>query len=244
LNNDGIIENYSESVNTLSELDKQEYLSAAREYNRKLAEKVSNISFSTNAFIDGYDDILNFDGIIGYINIPVINVNLPIYHGSDESYLTKGAVHIPNTAFPVGGIGNNTVISAHTGYPTQVFFDNLPELEKGDLIYINVLDETLVYKVCDKNVVEPSDMSLLQADESRDMLSLMTCYPYGINSHRLIITAERQQQNNTSIEESPDTVETETDNSCYVAIGVVALCFIIFIVFLIFKIRKGRGKYA
>lgn len=97
-------------------------MSAAAEYNNNLSELINGFSYDTDSVIDGYDDILNFgDGLIGYIDIPKINVKLPIYHGDTDKVLEKGVAHLPNTAFPIGGVGNHSVLSAHTGYPTQVF---------------------------------------------------------------------------------------------------------------------------
>lgn len=229
------IVNYNNKTSNFSAADKSQYLSAAENYNRSLRNRVSSFSYSTNSIIDGYDDILNFEnGIIGYIKISKINVSLPVYHGSSEDVLTQGAVHIPNTAFPIGGIGNHSVISAHTGYPTQVFFDNLVDLEKGDVINIYVLDECLTYKVTDINIVEPDDISLLQTDDSRDLLSLITCYPYGVNSHRLIITAERYEfSENNDIESSEDEItytEIKPYNPIPIIFAVAFLCVIIIIV--------------
>ncbi len=224
LNNNSTVEDYSESVKTLSVKEKQKYFSNAENYNKKLANRVSNISYSTDAFIDGYNDILNFDGIIGYINIPKIDVNLPIYHGTDENVLSEGAAHLPNTAFPIGGKGNHTVISAHTAYPGKVFFDDLPDLTNGDLIYINILDEQLTYKVCDINIVDPDDISFLQVDENRDLLSLVTCYPYAVNSHRLIVTAEHIENSSSNDEVTP----IQTTNS-YKTICIAGCVFGIFI---------------
>lgn len=238
--NNSTIENYYNNVSTLDKNEKDKYLLSARNYNKKLADRVSNISFSTTAFIDGYDNILNFNGgIIGYVNIPKINVNLPIYHGTNESVLSEGAAHLPNTAFPVGGIGNHTVISAHTAYPGKVFFDDLPELENGDLIYINIIDETLTYKVCNINIVDPDNISFLQVDENRDLLSLVTCYPYAVNSHRLVVTAEHIENNSTDDERVP--IQT-TNYSGYIAIGVIFCICITVTIFVLVKRRKRRAK--
>lgn len=241
--NESSIVNYNSKTSSLSAADKSEYLSAAEDYNSSLRNRVSSFSYSTNSYIDGYDDILNLEnGIMGYIKIPKINVSLPIYHGSSEDVLKKGAAHIPNTAFPIGGIGNHSVISAHTGYPTQVFFDNLVELEKDDLINIYLLDECLTYKVTDINIVEPEDISLLQTDDSRDLLSLITCYPYGVNSHRLIVTAERFESNDTdSTEDEITYAQIKPYNPIPIIIAVILLCVILVVVVDIIR-KKRRFK--
>ena len=237
--NNSTISNYSESVKTLSKDVVESEFSTASEYNRKLCESVS-ISYSTKAYVEGYDKILNFNEIIGYIEIPKIDVKLPIYHGSNESVLTKGAAHLPNSSFPIGGASNHTVLTAHTGYPTQVFFDNLTELESGDLIFINVLDRQLTYSVVEQNIVEPEDISHLQIDEKKDLISLVTCYPYGINSHRLIVTAERY------ISSANEIVPAEVDNdSCaYIAIALFSVLLLAVLIFTVIKLRKGREPNA
>lgn len=238
------INNYAASLDSISAADRSQYLSAATEYNNNLSELINGFSYDTDSVIDGYDDILNFDdGLIGCIDIPKINVKLPIYHGDTDKVLEKGVAHLPNTAFPIGGVGNHSVLSAHTGYPTQVFFDNLNELEIGDEIKVSVLDETLNYTVTAKNIVKPENISLLSVDDEKDLLSLITCYPYGINNHRLIVTAERVSET-----ASPDTaIITETNNRSFdfilpaiIAIGVTTVVTIV----TIFAIRKRRKNNA
>lgn len=236
------INNYTASLDSISAADKSYRLSAAVDYNNNLSELINGFTYDTDSVIDGYDDILNFgDGLIGYIDIPKINVKLPIYHGDTDKVLEKGVAHIPNTAFPIGGIGNHSVLSAHTGYPTQVFFDNLSELSIGDEIKVSVLDETLTYAVTAKNIVKPDNISLLSVDNEKDLLSLITCYPYGINSHRLIVTAERVFDT-----ASPDTaIKTETNNNRsfdFILLAIVAIAVIA--VAAIFAIRKRRKNNA
>lgn len=238
--NNSTISNYSESVKTLSENVVEDEFSAANEYNRKLSDSVG-VSYSTKPIVEGYDKILNFDGIIGYIEIPKIDVKLPIYHGTDDSVLTKGAAHLPNSSFPTGGTGNHAVLTAHTGYPTQVFFDNLPDLTNGDLIYINILDEQLTYKVCDINIVDPDDISFLQVDENRNLLSLVTCYPYAVNSHRLIVTAEEYINSDNKI---APTEKIENNSYTYIVIALLALLLLAVLILTVIKVRKGREANA
>lgn len=235
------INNYAANLDSISAADRSQYLSAAAEYNNNLSELVNGFTYDVDSVIDGYDDILNFgDGLIGYIDISKINVKLPIYHGDEDKVLEKGVAHLPNTAFPIGGVGNHSVLSAHTGYPTQVFFDNLNELEIGDEIKVSVLDETLTYAVTAKNIVKPDNISLLSVDEEKDLLSLITCYPYGINSHRLIVTAERVSET-----ASPDTaIKAETNNRSFDFILLAIIAIAITAVIATFAVRKRRKNNA
>lgn len=235
------INNYAASLDSISAADRSQYLSAAAEYNNNLSELVNGFTYDVDSVIDGYDDILNFgDGLIGYIDISKINVKLPIYHGDEEKVLEKGVAHLPNTAFPIGGVGNHSVLSAHTGYPTQVFFDNLNELEIGDEIKVSVLDETLTYAVTAKNIVKPDNISLLSVNEEKDLLSLITCYPYGVNSHRLIVTAERVSET-----ASPDTtIKAETNNRSFDFILLAIIAIAITAVIATFAVRKRRKNNA
>lgn len=216
------IDNYKSKVADLKD-SKSRYLTDAEEYNHNLSKLVNDFTYSSDSVIDGYDNILNFgDGLIGYIEIPKINVKLPIYHGDRDKVLEKGVAHIPNTAFPIGGIGNHSVLSAHTGYPTQVFFDSLDDLAIGDEIKVSVLDETLIYKVTAKNIVKPDNISLLSVDDRKDLISLITCYPYGVNSHRLIVTAERLSEIPSTTDENKSSVEN-TINPILVIVVVAIL---------------------
>lgn len=230
------IDNYKSKVADLKD-SKSRYLTDAEEYNHNLSKLVNDFTYSSDSVIDGYDNILNFgDGLIGYIEIPKINVKLPIYHGDRDKVLEKGVAHIPNTAFPIGGIGNHSVLSAHTGYPTQVFFDNLDDLVIGDEIKVSVLDETLIYKVTAKNIVKPDNISLLSVDDRKDLISLITCYPYGVNSHRLIVTAERLSEIPSTTDENKSSVENTI--SPILVIVVVAILSAAVMLF----IRKIKGK--
>ena len=189
--NESRIDDYNNNVDSFSQEDLDGYFSVAKKYNDALATDVSTDD-SKLSILSHYDEILDLDdGIMGYVEIPSINVRLPIYHGESEDVLTKGAAHLEHTSFPIGGENTHACISAHCGYPTQKFFDDIDELENGDEIYIYVLDRTLKYTVTGTDVVEPDDSSKLEVVQGKDLLTLVTCTPYGVNSHRLLVHAER-----------------------------------------------------
>ena len=189
--NESRIDDYNNNVDSFSQEDLDGYFSVAEKYNDALATDVSTDD-SKLSILSHYDEILDLDdGVMGYVEIPSINVRLPIYHGESEDVLTKGAAHLEHTSFPIGGESTHVCISAHCGYPTQKFFDDIDELENGDEIYIYVLDRTLKYTVTGTDVVEPDDSSKLEVVQGKDLLTLVTCTPYGVNSHRLLVHAER-----------------------------------------------------
>lgn len=142
---------------------------------------------------ENYDSILNLtgDGIMGYIEIPKINVHLPIYHGTGDNSLSKGVGHLLGSSLPVGGESTHTILSGHSGMASQTMFTDLEQLTVGDVFTLQVLDETLAYQVVEIYTVLPSDTSLLGIWEGEDCCTLVTCTPYGVNTHRLLVTASR-----------------------------------------------------
>lgn len=203
LTNNSTINGYNENIKSYNTESIELMCNEAKEYNKVIADKYTSENNSNEIdILKSYNTILNLgDGLMGYIEIPEINVNLPIYHGGDKDVLTKGAVHLEKTSLPVGGKSTHAVISAHSGYPTQKFFDDIDELQNDSLIYIHSLNMTLTYKVYSTEVVDPDDSSKLNVIDSKDILSLVTCYPFGINSHRLLIHAERVYNSAASIDE-------------------------------------------
>lgn len=142
---------------------------------------------------EDYDSLLNLsgDGIMGYIEIPKINVHLPIYHGTGDSSLSKGVGHLLGSSLPVGGASTHSILSGHSGMASQTMFTDLEQLDIGDVFYLYVLDDVLAYQVSEINTVLPSDTSLLGIWEGEDCCTLVTCTPYGVNTHRLLVTASR-----------------------------------------------------
>ncbi len=185
------ISNYKESV---GEIDQEEYdriLAEAYSYNEKLAGIHSPLLNYDE--IPGYDDILDISGtgVMGYISIPSIQVELPIYHGTSESVLQVATGHIQGSSLPVGGLNTHAVISGHRGLPSARLFTDLDKMAVGDIFTINVLDEVLTYEVEDTPIVLPDESDKLAIIPNADYCTLVTCTPYGVNSHRLLIRSKR-----------------------------------------------------
>lgn len=198
--NESRINEYNGIVNSSSETEIRAALFDAEQYNKILATDYSlNDSQAYEQVLNNYYHILDVnDGIMGYIEIPSINVKLSIYHGENEDVLKKGAAHMEGTSFPIGSADSHACISAHSGFPTQKFFDNIDELVEGDKIYIKVLNQTITYTVSGREIIEPNDTSKLKIEKGKNVLTLITCYPYGINSHRLLVHAKYTETENNS----------------------------------------------
>ncbi len=232
---DSAITQYNNTVDTLPQAEKSELLAQAREYNREVSNVYSD-SFDADANMtdERYNNILNVTegGQIGTVTIPSINCNLPVFHGSDKETLNKGAVHMEYTSFPIGGESTHSVISAHTAYPGKVFFDKLTEVKIGDRFSVTVLGETLNYKVIEINVVLPSETQLFEVQKGRDLVTLVTCTPYSVNTHRLLVTGERD--NSPMIYTvPPETKRLVTDYTvlwCAVPLSVVLITLIVIVI--------------
>ena len=186
------IASYTEEV---AQIDKEQYdeiWSAAWEYNRSLTERRNSYTLS-DAQMEEYRRLLNVGGtgIMGYIEIPAINCALPIYHGTDEAVLQVAVGHLEWTSLPVGGEGSHCVVSGHRGLPSAKLFTNLDRLAVGDTFTLRVLDEVLTYEVDQILIVLPDETEELYIQTGQDYCTLVTCTPYGINSHRLLVRGHR-----------------------------------------------------
>ena len=198
-----------------------------------------------------YEETFNAgaNGLIGFIDIPKINVYLPIYHGVSKEVLERGAGHLDNTAFPIGGKNTHSVISAHSAFPTETFFDYLTDMEEGDLFYIHVLDRVLTYQVDQIKVVLPDNTKDLYVEEGRDLVTLLTCTPYSINSHRLLVRGTRVEDRDPG-----DVASVSTGNDYFfflgykipfVTAGIVIAVFLLFVggvVFVILRLHKKKMR--
>lgn len=187
-------EAYEAITVSLSKEEIAEQWRRAEEYNEHLRGDPVKDPFvpgSGRALPENYMEVLNIEGAMGYLEIPAINVLLPIYHGVGEDVLQKGVGHIESTALPIGGKGSHAVLTGHTGLPEAKLFTDLINLETGDFFYLHILGEVLIYEVDQIVVIDPEDLSGLIAYEDRDYITLLTCTPYGVNSHRLVVRGER-----------------------------------------------------
>ena len=243
LMSESAITHYNDTVDTLSAVEKARQLAAAEEYNRGLEERVAD-SFSAEAFEsdESYMGILDVteNGQIGTIDIPTIDCRLPIYHGSGEDMLTKGAVHLAGTAFPVGSDSARSVISAHTAYPGKIFFDRLTEVKIGDGFSVTVLGDTYDYKVVEINTVQPDETEYLLPESGRDLITLVTCTPYSVNTHRLLVTGERDRQPRT--EEKEITRNQDKPDSTYQAVALGVTVIAVGVLTAIRAVRRKRNE--
>ncbi len=190
------ISTFSRAVESADPVDVDTIMKEAREYNDLLWQARGAIVGRVDAdfYSDkNYNDQLKFgdSDVMARIEIPKINVDLPIYHGTSEEILKIGVGHLQGTSLPVGGESSRSILTGHRGLPNSKLFTRLDELVKGDLFYITTGDETLAYKVSRIEVIEPEEMDTLDTQAGKDLVTLITCTPYGLNTHRLLVTGER-----------------------------------------------------
>ncbi len=195
-----LLTTYEEAVTEMVETGRVDYeaeWAQAQNYNEDLIPYILPDSFSTAEYPQEGDakylSCLNLtgDGMMGYIQIPKISVKIPIYHTTSDEVLQKAAGHLAGSSLPVGGAGTHAVISAHRGLPSAALFTDLDKLQEGDTFYLSVLDDTLCYEVDLITVVDPTETEALAAQEGEDLVTLLTCTPYGVNSHRLLVRGHR-----------------------------------------------------
>lgn len=244
-----VIESYSDEVSRMEQEKLEQEIQRARDYNDNLARTIVIDPFTetlNEELSADYENILNVNGQMGVIRIPKINVELPIYHGTAPEVLQKGVGHIQNTAFPVGGKGTHAVLSGHRGLPEAKLFSDLDEVEIGDKFYIEILNETLAYEVDQIKVVEPHQTEALQPVDGEDYVTLVTCTPYAVNTHRLLVRGTRTEYTPEAEEELVQQTENMKKSGQMKALffGTVILAILIFFYFLFFKSgrdRKERG---
>ena len=221
------ITEHSENLSKLSPEVIAEEKEAVRRYNKSLFENAVVLTdpFDPDAYplTDGeYSELLAFDDVMAYIESPAISVYLPIYHGTEEETLLIGVGHLENTSLPAGGESTHAVLSAHCGLPSARLFTDLNLLREGNIFRIYVLDETLTYQVYGIETVDPGDSSSLFIQEGEDLVTLITCTPYGKNTHRLLVHGRRIEEKDEALIEEP-TIQKKMTWEDYTKLAAVAI---------------------
>lgn len=239
-----LITNYNEKIDKLSEEDYNSVIEAVNKYNRELRmkgkETVTDKEYAPDEY---YESMLNLSGtgMMGYVEIPKIGVSEPIYHYSTDDVLAHGIGHIHGSSLPVGGDSTYTILTGHRGLPNQKFFSDLDQMVVGDKFYIHVLNETLAYKVYDIKIIEPHDVEFLRIQDGKDLATLVTCTPYGVNTHRLLVMGERIELEGNNVKDGFIVSEEHKeviDPAVWVFIGFMVFIVLLLIISLIHKIIK------
>ena len=234
------IASYEEQVANIDDAQYEELWDAARDYNQSLLHRPNDFLLSDEQQ-EIYKSLLDFggNGIMGYIEIPMIDVMLPIYHGTKESVLQIAVGHLDWTSLPVGGAGSHCVLSGHRGLPSARLFTDLDKLKVGDVFMLHVLNEILTYEIDQILIVEPQDTDPLLIEPGKDLCTMITCTPYGINSHRMLVRGHRieSQEEPKDIRITADAVRIEP--LMVAPIVAVPILLVLLIILLLPKQKKG-----
>ena len=249
-NGSKVVSNYDAESVRLSNAEKEKMLEDARAYNKEMLRNIDLIdpfSQGEKSLDARYESLLNIDGsgMMGYIRIPKIKVEIPIYHGTSESVLQAGVGHFWGTSLPVGGESTHTVLTGHRGLPTKTLFTNMDKLVKGDVFYIKVLDETLAYKVDQILTVLPEETEALSIVPGQDYATLVTCTPYAINPHRLLVRGHRiPYEEAVKIEKNTSTgIELSfTTKVLIVTLGIIFIGLVIVMLYSLYDKRRRKKK--
>lgn len=229
-----------ETLLNLEDNNYEEEFEEASSYNKKL-NLLNDPFISSYELTKNYKKVLNINnnGMMGYLTINKIKVELPIYHGTDEKVLNRGVGHIEGSSLPVGGKSTHSVLSAHRGLPTSMLFTDLNKLEIGDIFTIKILNRTLTYQVDKISVVKPDDINNLAVEEDKDYVTLVTCTPYGINTHRLLVRGVRVENDIDGM----DYITTDSfkiSNLIVTPIVVIPIIFVLLIIIILKPINKEK----
>ena len=229
---------YNDTVSSLSTEDYEKILNDAKEYNKKLGETgiVWKMSKAQKA---EYEKQLAVDssGIMGYVSVPKFHIKLPVYHGTNESVLQIAIGHLEQTSLPVGGESSHCEVSGHRGLPSARLFTDIDKIKEGDTWTMNVLNETLTYECDQIRIVEPEDLSNLQIAKGKDYCTLITCTPYGVNTHRLLVRGHRIPNVDGNANLTADAIQIEP---IYIAPFLAVPIILILLIVLIASTRKAK----
>ena len=236
-----VIPAYETNLSKMTETDYSDALQKASDYNSTLSAGTQ--SFESGEPVDStYSSLLNLsdDGMMGYITISKLDVELSIYHGTSDSVLAVGAGHLEGSSLPVGGIGTHSVIMGHRGLPSAKLFTDLDQMEIGDTFTITVMNQTLTYQVDNIAIVDPDELDLLKIDPDKDYCTLVTCTPYGINTQRLLVRGVRTENASVLPRITADAVKVDPlISAMFTAVPILAVLAVIMIVHGFRHHRKG-----
>ncbi len=241
---------YIEQVQKTDDSSIRDAWNRAVAYNQSITPGATDAAYSQEALIaaaENYGNQLNLAGnsIMGYVEIPAIEVRLPIYHGTQDATLEKGVGHLLGSSLPVGGDSTHSILTGHSGMASQKMFTDLHQLAEGDVFYLHILNEVLAYKVTEVNTVLPYDTSLLGVKQGEDLCTLVTCTPIGVNTHRLLVTGERTvcepvhtEEEIVPVEEPAAASTWETQYWQGIILGIGAALILIATVLICIKVKK------
>lgn len=229
------ISDYTEKINNVKDEEVDDLIKNINKYNYDLFNGTAE---------NELPDCLNIHegGVLGYIEIPSINIKLPIYYGTSVDILKKGVGVLEGTSLPVGGENTHSVLSAHTGLANQKLFTDIDKLKDGDVFYLHILKKDLAYKVNQIKVIHPDEIDELKISDDKDYVTLLTCYPYGINTERLLVRGERTDLSPSNVEQVQKEISTFNHSNENLILIVIILISVLIIIFLLFLIMKFKGK--
>lgn len=240
-----LINTYEEAAKKAEAEDLSAIFEAAYAYNKaQLGNAVPDAFAEGESTIDEqYESLLNYngDGIMCYLEIPCIDVQIPVFHGTGEAVLQKGAGHLEGSSLPVGGESTHAVMAAHRGLPSSALFTDLNLLKEGDLFFIHVLDQVLAYEVESNLVVEPHETESLLIQYGEDLVTLVTCTPYGVNSHRILVRGHRVEYTQ-EVREAAKEVTFTSITTNYELVVLIGLAFVAVVGVLLFLAGKCRDR--
>lgn len=247
-----IISNYQQEISKIPEEERKKELEKARMYNEKLEPTTAiDLSFNNSEANNDikYTNVLNIGETMGFISIPKIDIYLPIYHGISEDVLQSGVGHIEKSSLPIGGENTHAALAGHSGLARTKIFDDLDKLNIGDIFYIYVLNETLQYQIDKIDIVLPNDTETIKVEKDKDYVTLVTCTPRVLNTHRLLVRGTRIQGNISDTEKIEEEnqinyklekIQNKSKNKIYISIVILLILFFLLVWMFLIEEKKGN----